>query len=141
MMTNSLLLRLSDNNPLRAEDDYQCEEMTFEALLAELKMLLNSRARYSGIDDIPLINGTVVNYGIDESFSNVIEIDVRRATLEARLKNVIARFEPRLTQVTLACDPNHAQIMQFTIQAYYLHTPIFLSLSWNDSIGRFYFNE
>ncbi|KJX01438.1 hypothetical protein RZ87_02510 [Enterobacter roggenkampii] len=140
-MTTSLLSRLSDNHPFNQENDYPWASQTDEALLCELKMLLMSRARLPDIEEIPLINSSVLNYGIDESFSNIYEINSRRKVMENRIRNTITRFEPRLEQVELTSYTDDAQAICFTLRGVYFSRPVVLVLTWNDSIGRFYFNE
>lgn len=140
-MTASLLSRLSDNHPFNQENDYPWASQTDEALLSELKMLLMSRARLPDIEEIPLINTSVLNYGIDESFSKINEINSRRQEMEKRIKNAIARFEPRLQHIELTSYTDDAQAICFTLRGVYFSRPIVLLLTWNDCTGRFYFNE
>lgn len=140
-MTPSLLVRLSDNYPLNEEDDYHWAIQSHDVLLNEFKMLLMSRARLPNIEDIPLVNASILNYGIDESFSKINGINSRRLIMELRLKSVIARFEPRLTQVSLTSYMDEPEGIHFILRGVYLLTPIELELTWNDCTGRFYFNE
>ncbi len=140
-MIYSLLLTLSDNHPQKTEDDYHCEALSHQELLTELKMLLNSRVRYPGIDAIPLINTSVLNFGIDESFQQTAELTPRRNIMEQRLKVAITRYEPRLTQVSITSKQSSPEEIAFTLQAYYLHQPLTLRLIWNDGVGVFYFDE
>ncbi|MGN7915233.1 GPW/gp25 family protein [Enterobacter sp. 22466] len=140
-MTASLLSRLSDNHPFNQENDYHWASKTDEAFLNELKMLLMSRARCPDIEEISLINGSILNYGIDESFSKVYEINSRRQMMEKRIKNAIDRFEPRLKGVELISYINDTQEICFTLHGIYFSKPIELVLAWNDCTGRFYFNE
>lgn len=100
-----------------------------------------SRARLPDIENIPLINTSVLNYGIDESFSKIHEINSRRQVMENRIKNAIARFEPRLKQVVLTSDLDDAQAICFTLRGTYFSRHIVLVLTWSDCTGRFYFNE
>ncbi|ANI82679.1 GPW/gp25 family protein [Kosakonia oryzae] len=140
-MIYSLLSTLSDNHPLREEDDYHCEALTHHDLLKELKMLLSSRARYPGIEEIPLINTSVLNFGIDESFQQIDELLPRRNIMEHRLKTAIARFEPRLTQVSITSKQDKPDEIQFNVQANYLQKRLTIQLIWNDDTGVFYFDE
>lgn len=140
-MTASLLSRLSDNYPFREEDDYPWASQPYETLLNELKMLLTSRARLPDIENIPQINASVLNYGIDESFSKINETGSRRLMMETRLKNTISRFEPRLTQISLTSNMNDSNAIYFILRGIFFLTPIELNLIWNDCTGRFYFNE
>ena len=140
-MTASLLSRLSDNHPLHTEDDYHWAVQTQDSLLNELKMLLMSRVRLLDIENISLVNNSVLNYGIDESFSKIEEINARLSMLENLLKKAISRFEPRLTNVELTTSTNDLQAMNFILRAHYLHQPVTIELRWDDCTGRFYFNE
>lgn len=140
-MTASLLFRLTDDHPLHEEDDYHWALQTHNSLLGELKMLLVSRARLPDIENIPLINTSVLNYGIDESFSKINEINSRRLVMENRLKNAIARFEPRLNHVLLTSNMDNIHNILFKIHGFYFTTPVELEITWNECNGIFYFNE
>lgn len=140
-MVVSLLCRLSDNYPLREEDDNSWNIHNPEALLRELKMLLISRVRLQDIENIPQVNSSVLNYGIDESFNNIENISLRLPMMEMRLKNAISRFEPRLTDVEIIGYTNNEHSMNFILHAQYLRQPISLELRWDDCTGGFHFNE
>lgn len=141
MMNPSLLSRLSDNHPLSEEDDYHWSSSGRDVLLQELKMLFNSRSRLPDIEEIEFVNASIINYGFNESFGQIVEVSARRQELEERLKNTIARFEPRLTQVSLTAIAEPSNSISFRLQAMHLQEPIALELKWDDYIGRFYFNE
>jgi type VI secretion system protein ImpF len=141
-MIASLLSRLSDNRPLcEEEDDFLWEASEGEFLLAELKLLFMSRVRSPEIEDIPLLNASVLNYGINESLSQVNEVNSRCLVLEQRIVNAIMRFEPRLTGVSLKSNLNASAFILFTLHAYYMNSPVVIELKWNDCTGRFYFHE
>jgi len=140
-MFASLLYRLSDNHPLNEKDDYSWGSPPHTVLLSELKMLLMSRARLPDIEDIPLINTSVLNYGIAESFSKTDDINYQRLVLETRLKNALARFETRLGQVSFTSNTDNPQAISFILRGSYFSTSIALELTWNESTGRFYFDE
>ncbi|EMF07047.1 GPW/gp25 family protein [Serratia marcescens] len=141
-MTASLLSRLSDNQPLREEDDDTWALPPHDTLLNELKMLLMSRARLPGIEENPLLNASILNYGIEEeSPRKNNETNSRRLGLETRLKNTILRFEPRLSQMSLTSNIDDEHAFRFILRGVYSDTPIVLELTWDDYIGRFCFNE
>lgn len=140
-MTASLLSRLKDYNPLSDNDDFSCVVPSLEELIEELKMLLTSRVRLSDIESIPALNDSVLNYGVNECFNNIIEIDSRRMMMETHLKNTVARFEPRLTQVLLTSSIDTPQTFIFILQGRYFETPVIVELIWNFYSGVFYFNE
>ncbi|WP_237932226.1 GPW/gp25 family protein [Buttiauxella sp. S19-1] len=140
-MTASLLFRLSDNHPLCEEDDYHWKSLSFEIQLNELKMLLMSCSRLPGIENIPLVNASILNYGIDTSFRKMNDMNSRRETLKTCLKTVIARFEPRLDKVTITDNSDCTHSIKFVLHGIFVSTPIALKLTWNDCIERFDFNE
>lgn len=140
-MCASLLSRLTDNYTFNKNDDFYRSPEINEMLLTEMKLLFLSRVRIPGIEDIELVNASVLNYGIDESLSRVNEINNRRTTMEHRIKNAVIRFEPRLTQISISSNIEDPDFILFTINAYYMHSPLILELKWNHCTGRFYFNE
>lgn len=140
-MLTSLILRLSDDNPLVKEEDYQKVEDTTNILINEIKMLLTSRVRIIGVENIQLVNQSILNYGFDESLFNVNELNARRAVIESRLKNMLVRFEPRLTDISICSNVTDGNILIFNISANYLRNQLFLELKWDDYTGVFYLNE
>ncbi|MEZ2578329.1 GPW/gp25 family protein [Buttiauxella ferragutiae] len=137
----SLILRLADNSPLDDRDHYPWVSDTREILIAELKMLFTSRTRIPDIEDIPLVNASVLNYGFDESFSRVNEASVRHLAMEQKIKRTISRFEPRLSEVSVSSRTGSSEFILFTLRAYYLGAHVILDMKWNDDTGRFYFDE
>lgn len=140
-MIPSLLSRLSDNHPCELEDNYHCEEKPEETLLKELMMLLMSRTRTPDIEAIQYVNASILNYGIDESFSGVREVNTRKSTIEKRLMSALARFEPRLTKISVASHTANSQNIIFSLQGYYAQSPVLFELEWDDCNGRFYLHE
>ncbi|MFX2610778.1 hypothetical protein [Enterobacter mori] len=141
-MSASLLSRLSDNHPQREEeDDYWWENDISKMLLTELELLFTSRVRQAGIEAIPLVNASILNYGINESLWTVTEANTRRLVMEQRLLNLLSRFEPRLTRVSLTSTMDNPAFILFTLNAYYMQSPVVIELKWNDCTGRFYFDE
>lgn len=140
-MVESLLSLLSDNHPLREEDNYHWASLTSESLLEEIKMVLLSRVRISEYEVIPFINKSILNYGVDESFSKAIDINTRLHLLEGRIINAISRFEPRLTNVTVGSVIDNKQILRFSIRAIYLQHIFLMELCWDDCTARLYINE
>ncbi|HHR6132081.1 TPA: hypothetical protein ACS72K_003726 [Providencia alcalifaciens] len=141
MMSISLLSRLSDNNPLNLDDNVEVGLDPQAMMVSELKMLLTSRVRMPNVGDIPLLEHSILNYGIDESFSPIEKGKARLSVLELRLKKAISAFEPRLTQVELFGTINDYQMMNFRLFAYYLGREVALEFCWDDVSRRFHFNE
>ncbi|MEN3753491.1 GPW/gp25 family protein [Mangrovibacter yixingensis] len=144
-MTTSLLVRLSDNDPHqdKDEDDYPWDLLPCELLVDELKMVLTSRVRMPDIDNMPEINASVLNYGINDSFVSDDETMSRYIVLEERITKAMQRFEPRLANfsVSRAADESEPEIMIFTITAHYEGALITVALKWNDMTGQFYIYE
>jgi len=136
----SLMLRLSDNNPQTEEEHYRTEDKS-TWLLNELKMLFSSRSRFSYIETLPLVNASVLNYGINESVSPTYDTGRRKAIIEERIKNTLQRFEPRLTCVTLVTKINNPSHVIFEINGLHHSLPVKFELVWDDCTGKFYFDE
>ncbi|PIJ48243.1 hypothetical protein BL250_14425 [Erwinia sp. OLTSP20] len=140
-MNESLLSRLSDNHPLSEKDDYDWIPAPNDELLSELKMVLMSHARQPDIAHRPLINTSILNYGLDASFSELKVTAAGSDILETRLKKIITRFEPRLSQISLISSQESAQIICFVLRGIYAATSVQLEIKWNECTGRFIFNE
>jgi len=136
----SLLLRLSDNTPHMEEDNYRNEEKS-TWLLRELQMLFSSRSRFSNIESIPLVNASILNYGIDESLSQIEDVSHRKVVIEERIKKVLQRFEPRLTEVCITTQTENPSNVIFKINALHHQQPVKIELVWDDCTGKFYFHE
>ena len=102
----SLLLRLSDNTPYVEKDNYRNEDKS-TWLLDELKMLFSSRSSFAYLETLPLVNASILNYGINESVSQIHDTDRRKTIIEERIKNTFQRFEPRLSGVTIITKTNN----------------------------------
>ncbi|NIF32444.1 hypothetical protein F3J29_09865 [Enterobacter sp. Cy-643] len=137
---SSLLCRLSDNHPLSIEDDYACDADIIAPMISDLKMLLTSRTRLPMVEEIPLVNASIINYGINESFGSKIEMISRDKIMTSRISNALLRFEPRLVDVFITRKSNPEAVI-FILQASYRHTPFRLEMIWDDSTGRFFFDE
>ena len=136
----SFLLRLSDNHP-QAEEEYYRTEDKSTWLLNELKMLFSSRSRFAYIETLPLVNASVLNYGINESVSQIHETDHRKTVIEERIKNTLQRFEPRLSDVVIITKTDNPSNVIFEINALHKTLPVKFALVWDDCTGKFYFNE
>jgi type VI secretion system protein ImpF len=137
----SLLLRLSDNDPHNTEDNHSLAE-TSPWLLNELKMLFSSRSRFTHIEAISLVNASILNYGINESLTQINELDKRQQEMQTRIKNTLQRFEPRLSGVNVMAktDPSSSNVT-FTINARHQGIALNIELVWDDYTGKLYFNE
>lgn len=136
----SLLLRLSDDNPQTEEESYRTEEKS-DWLLKELRMLLSSRSRFAHVETLPLVNASVVNYGINVSVSEINDTEQRKKLIEEQIKMTLQRFEPRLSDVTIMAKTNHSSHVIFEIKALHHAQPVTFELMWDDCTGKFYFDE
>lgn len=130
----SLLQRLSDNHPGREEDVFLTANENW--LFDELKMLFSSCSRLTFLEDIPLINSSVLNYGINASVTQLVELEQRKWVMEQRIKNVLCRFESRLTDVAVSVSSHQVSRIMFDIHARYLESSILFQLEWDDCASR-----
>lgn len=137
---DSLLLILSDNSPLQTIDDlpYIDPHIFFKH---ELNMLLSSRIRFKYIEQIPLLNTSVLNYGINEPPSPTTDPIQRTADLKEQIELAIHRFEPRLMQVFINIYKSTLVATTFNIEAKYKTKSLHLMFTWNHCQGRGYFHE
>ena len=136
----SLLLRLSDNTPYVEKNNYRNEDKS-TWLLDELKMLFSSRSSFAYLETLPLVNASILNYGINESVSQIHDTDRRKTIIEERIKNTFQRFEPRLSGVTIITKTNNPSHVIFEINALHNTLPVKFDLVWDDCTGKFYFDE
>lgn len=138
MMAASLLTRLSDNHPLQQEDDYLWDTDKNAALVGELMMVLSSRPRLPGINTLPLVSASILNYGFDDRFSQDEREQSRHKVIEAHLRHALRHFEPRLCDIQLSAHQQHADSFHFTLTARYAAAPFTLELVWDRCHERFY---
>lgn len=140
-MATSLLFLLSDDNPLCKEDDNDWVKSPQDVIQDDLKMLLTSRTRCSNLEHVPLINGTILNYGISDSIGKSSDKSTVCINLTVHLKEIISRFEPRMSNVKVNGYIDHLNIIRFSISCCFCNAPIVLKLAWDDCIGKFSFYE
>ncbi|AEN67303.1 gpW/GP25 family protein (plasmid) [Enterobacter soli] len=136
----SLLQLLSDNNPTDESDSYT-EENQIKFLLDELKMLFSSRTFFTYIGDVPLVNSSILNYGIDE---NMVEGNINNQQfdlIEQYIEILLSRFEPRFASVSVAINKVTIFKVYIEISAWYENYPIKLMLDWDIERRRFNLNE
>lgn len=136
----SLLLRLSDDNPQIEEETYRAEEKS-PWLLNELRMLLSSRSRLAHVETLPLVNASVLNYGINSSVSQINDTERRKKIIEQQIAITLQRFEPRLSDVAMMTKTNNSSHVIFEIHALHNALPVKFELVWDDCTGKFYFDE
>jgi type VI secretion system protein ImpF len=103
----SLLDRLLDDEPDRAEDPPPNEYAEFEAmrlgLRRDLEALLNTRRPYSAW--VAAVEGSVAGYGLPDLTAEDFSSLSSRNRIARVIAQCIRRFEPRLAAVEVDCDP------------------------------------
>lgn len=136
----SLLQLLSDNNPTDEQDNYT-DEIQINFLLDELEMLFSSRTCFSYIEDVPLVNSSILNYGIDETMVKSNISNQQLDLIEKYIEKILLRFEPRLVGVSVVINRISMFKIYIQISAWYENLPINLMLNWDIERRRFSFNE
>lgn len=108
----SLLDRLIDMDPDWTEDPPVTTAETFEgiraALRRDLELLMNTRClTRTPPNALPELADSLVTYGVEDFFSASLTTEAQRQAFAQGLEARIARFEPRLEEVSvsLVADP------------------------------------
>lgn len=137
---DSLLCVLSDDSPQEITEEAQYNEPSV-FFKNEIEMLLSSRIRFSSIEELALVNRSVVNYGINEPISLTFDLSQTTKDLNLQIETSLRRFEPRLKHVVIQICKQNLVDVTFQIEAKYQETPLIFILTWNYLLGRFYFHE
>lgn len=132
----SLLQQLSDNNP-KDQNDISEEEDKSSTLIDEILLLLSSRPRSYRIDDIPLINESILNYGVSDVFSSDTPRLERNTIMQSRIQMALQRFEPRLKNISVTPGEELGSLCSFIINAETLNGEVRYRLMWDDVISQF----
>lgn len=136
----SLLVRLCDDTPQAEEEHFLVDEKK-DWILNELDLLFSSRPRFSYLEELPLVNSSVLNFGINESVLPTYDMEGRKKIIAERIKNTLQRFEPRLTHVTVMIKADNPDHVIFEINALHQALPMKFELIWDDCTGKFYLDE
>lgn len=137
----SLLKLLSDNKPTEVRDDIYTDEVKINILINEIEMVFSSRSCFSYIEDINLINTSILNYGIDETVLVENIYNQQFDLIEKYIEKTLLRYEPRLVSVVVAIQRKTMFNVYIEISAWYEKRPIEIMLNWDIERRRFYFNE
>ncbi|WP_447866691.1 GPW/gp25 family protein [Rahnella bonaserana] len=132
----SLLQQLSDDNPKNQNDLTEAEDKSSK-LIDEILLLLSSRPRSHSIDDIHLINESILNYGISDVFASDTPRLERNAIMQSRIKMALHRYEPRLKNVCVTHGEELGSLCSFIIEAETLTGEVRYRLMWDDVISQF----
>ncbi|MBU9809459.1 GPW/gp25 family protein [Rahnella sp. C60] len=132
----SLLQLLSDNNPKDQNDFTEAEDKN-STFIDEILLLLSSRPRSYHIDNIPLVNESILNYGINDAFSSDTPRLERNAIIQSRIEMALRRFEPRLKNVCVTPGEEKGSLCSFIIDAETFNGEVRFRLVWDDVISQF----
>ncbi|MBI0278604.1 GPW/gp25 family protein (plasmid) [Hafnia alvei] len=136
---NTLLNRLSDDNPKDQKDFSESDDKS-RGLIDEILFLLSSRPRSYNVENIPAINCTILNYGVDDVFASDIPQIERNIIMQSRIQLALQRFEPRLRNVSITIDENGSQCF-FIINADTDKAKVRFRLMWDDVINQFFLHD
>lgn len=139
---HSFLQFLRDDNPGSSED--RLNFIPSDDLKYELGMLLSSRPLYLETDELPFVNSSVLNYGINSSVYSVSageHSDAVNDEISSRILMMIRRYEPRLEEPVvehLSSDDNYSF---FSVTALCFMERLKLCIKWDKNSGAFSLDE
>lgn len=135
----SLLDRLTDERPHENAESREARVINTarlrECVVRDIGWLLNCTRHWNeeALESMPFVEGTVLNYGIPD-LAGMALMSLSPEALEARLRNVIVAFEPRLDEDSLQVkahvsgDRMDQRALSFTIEAEMWAHPMPLNL-------------
>ena len=137
---HSFLQFLRDDNPGSSEDNMDFTPS--DDLKYELGMLLSSRPSYLETDELPLVNGSVLNYGIKPSIYTAVEhSDIVNGDLSSRLLIMLQRYEPRLKNPIIDHLFSDCNYSHFSITALFFMDKVKFRIKWNKNSGEISLDE
>lgn len=136
----TLLQRLSDDNPGISVDPQDGEHKA-GMLIDEVLLLLSSKPRCVEAESMPLVNASVVNYGIKDTFSTDISDITRNSIMQERIQLSLLRFEPRLKNTLVYSDNHENHTHCFVIEADTVDGHVFYRVMWDDILSQFSLRE
>ncbi|ELI7922712.1 GPW/gp25 family protein [Yersinia enterocolitica] len=134
---NSLLVSLSDNNVDYSQQSESIIDDKNNILSKEIMMILSTRPCEDNISDISWLNTSILNYGVSDVFEhNFTKRDIA-ATLAARIKMALIRFESRLYDIQVEAENKSGPSYFFIIQAQSTDGAVCYRVMWDDVISRF----
>lgn len=122
-ITPSILDRLIDGNPdvsqEPGQDRYLDIRQIREQVVRDLENLLNTRRHiFDAPEGLREVNDSIFTYGVtDFTSQNPGNVSVKKA-IRQDMEKVIARFEPRLKNVSVAVEnDSHVNSLRFRINA------------------------
>lgn len=118
--------------------DWQGEK---NELIKELNMLLGSRVRTKFYEENDLLNGTILNYGINESDLKRAGVNINPEDCGNCVIKILTRFEPRLTEIRMRVKKKTNNEILFIMSSLYYGKGIDLACLWDSKKGEVSFNE
>ncbi|EGI42064.1 conserved hypothetical protein [Escherichia coli TA280] len=135
----SFLKKISDDNPSTNHDNSIC--FSDNDLKNEISMLLTSRPIYSGMEDLPYICDSVINYGINSSLLNVVSQEEQKIEIMKRIKIALQRFEPRISDVRVIHKETNDIRSVFTVKSCMFSRPLTFDVSWTKATDNLSLHE
>ncbi|HBE5310659.1 TPA: lysozyme family protein [Escherichia coli] len=139
---HSFLQFLRDDSPDSLEDVLNFAPS--DDLKCELGMLLSSRPLHLEIDELPLINSSVLNYGIKSlvySISDGEHSDTVNGEISSRILLMLQRYEPRLEAPVVEHIVNDEHYSYFSVTALLFMDRVKLCIKWDKNSGEFSLHE
>jgi type VI secretion system protein ImpF len=136
----TILQRLMDDNPKDQTDLAERDEKK-DNLIDEILFILSSRPRVNDVGHLPLINESIINYGLDDVFPGGIPLLERISIMESRIRTALQRFEPRLKNVAIFSNENKNNLCSFIIEADTESGNVRYCLLWDNVLSQFYFRD
>ena len=133
---NTLLQRLADDNPKEEQDVGEAEDKR-DVLVNDILFILSSRPRSYHVEQISLINNSIINYGVSDFFDNDTQRQTRNDVMRSRIQMALIRFEPRLKNVEVSLGQYQKGIASFLIEADTIYGAVRYNLMWDDVISQF----
>ncbi|HHL2712507.1 TPA: GPW/gp25 family protein [Yersinia enterocolitica] len=133
----SLLLRLADDFPENVEDILYGRNDIYD-LINEIVMMVSSRPRLVYMENIPELNTSVLNYGVNKHFIENTSQAERAKILQQRIVIALQRFESRLQDVEVAMYFGSLSRITFVIKGLYQNQSIDFTLVWDDAMSQFF---
>ncbi|AYN26643.1 hypothetical protein D8682_06360 [Buttiauxella sp. 3AFRM03] len=137
---NSLLQRLADDNPNDQYDDAEGEDKS-DVLVSEILLLLSSRPLNYHVENIRLINESIINYGVSDVFTSDTSRLEKISIMQARITLALQRFEPRLKSINVYPGETQKHINSFVIEAEGFLGNVRYHLMWDDVLNQFFLRD
>ncbi len=145
----SILDRLLDDEPDNAKESARMRAVDFRRVMAavsrDLENLLNSRRNILPVAAVyPELRSSLYIYGLPDFTNENPAVSLSRSKLRFEIEKTVARFEPRLKNVSVKMDTNirSARDLRFRIVGVLvvdpLSEPVAFDTDFDTNRGRFF---